>query len=314
MKGKIGVVTILVMLVLLPMVVASISSSSREIGVFLVDEKGNPLPNRIVSILDSDGKLVNDTTTDENGYAKFYLGAGKHLILAVNDKGLPTGSQGIPPGTIDRAYMVTVPSGYAFGVYAREEYTSMYIDGATITVDGHTGTTKGRDGVLVAGLENKEYIVTAQHPSYNNGKPVPFLEPVNPTNVKREVIIDMEHTGEDALVRIYPRYEVADLIGAKVKLEGFAEKTTTQLGFVEYSNVPYGKYKVTVTATDFKQSKPNEEYPVDASHRIKGVCTIVVPMESTITPPKPTTTIPAFQIITAIATLLAVAYLLRREK
>jgi len=313
MRWKICVMLILAMLVFVPMVVASISSSSREIGVFLVDEKGNPLPNHGVSILDSDGKLVNDTTTDESGYATFYLDAGKYLILAVNDKGVPTGSQDIPPGTNDRAYMVTVPSGYAFTVSAREEGTSVYIEGATITVDGHTGTTNGRLGVLIAGLENREYIVTAQHPSYNNGNPVPFLEPVNPTDVKREVIIDMVHTAEDTAVRIFPRYKTQNVYNALVKLDDVKEKSTGQLGYVEYHNVPYGNYKVTVTATDFKQSKPNEGYLVDVPHRIKGVCTIVVPMESTITPSKPITTIPAFQIITAIATLLAVAYLLRRR-
>lgn len=314
MRWKLSAVLVLAILVFVPVVVASVSSSSREIGVFLVDEKGNPLPNHIVSIFDNDFKLVNHTATDENGYAKFNLGAEEYLILAFNDKGIPTGTQLIPPGTKDRGYIVTVPRGYALRVYAREENTPTYIDGATITMDGKTGTTDGRNGALITGLENKDYTVTAQHPSYNNGNLVPFLEPVNPTNVLKDIIVDMEHTGTDATVRIFPRYETQNVIGATVKLGNLAEKITTQLGFVEYSNVPYGTYKVTVTHPDFKSVKPDKEYVVNEEQRENGVVNIVVDMQSTITPPStPITSISAFEIISAIAALLAVAYLLKRR-
>ena len=263
------------------------STATRSVKILVTDEAGNPLPNTEVHILDASGKYVRTATTDENGYVTLNMGAGEYTAIVINEQDIPTGTKKIGSGTEDLEEVIIVPEGYAIRVYARETGTSNYIDGANITVDGKTGRTDGKNGVLIADLEDKDYTITAQHPSYNNGDIVTYPEVVNPTTVLEDVIIDMDHTGEDVLVRIYPRYETTNLVGAKVQLEGFVEKTTTQLGFVEYSNVPYGEYTVTATKEDFTQKEPDKKYPVDESHTIEGVVTIVVVMESELIPPPP---------------------------
>ena len=279
------------------------STATRNVKMLVKDEAGNPLPNKEVHILDAYGKYIRTATTDENGYVTLKMGAGEYTIVVINEQGIPTGTTDIDSGTEDIEEEIIVPEGYAMRVYARETGTSNYIDGATITVDSKTGTTDGRNGVLIADLEDKNYTITAQHPSYNNGDVVTYPEAVNPTTVLEDIIIDMEHTGEDALVRIYPRYETTNLVAAKVQLEGFVEKTTAQLGFVEYSNVSHGEYSVTATKQDFTQKEPSKKYSVDESHTIEGVVTIVVVMESGLIPPPPPPPTLSMLLIYGVATV-----------
>ncbi|GAH66175.1 unnamed protein product, partial [marine sediment metagenome] len=165
------------------------------------------------------------------------------------------------------------------------------------------------------------YLLRTQKDGYNEDEPTESEEfPGDKPHYDAE---GFEQTGDICSVSVVPTSEDTPIIPDSIVLlygETIAYGPESDpSGGIVFKEVPYGTYKIVVTAHGFKQSEEEKDrtYVVDKKCKKNGwcLCEFQPILTSTLTPtPIPTPSIPAFQIIPAIITLLAVAYLLRKRK
>ena len=166
------------------------------------------------------------------------------------------------------------------------------------------------------------YILKTQKDGYNEDEPTVSEE--FPSDKPHHDAEGFEQTGDICSVSVVPTSKETAIIPDSIVLLysetiAFGPESVSPSGGIVFKEVPYGTYKIVVTAHGFKQSEEEKDrtYVVDKKCKKNGwcLCEFQPVLTSTLYPtPIPTPSIPAFQIIPAIVALLAVAYLLTRRK
>ena len=214
----------------------------------------------------------------------------------------------------------TVPQGVIRGnVYDAE--TGSPVEGATVTCRGEangilqkTTITDSYGYFEFKTLKVDEtYGITVEHENYETES-----KPVFPSHSEPQFSLRFElqpTVTQGAIIgNVYDAETGSPVEGATVTCRGEANgilqkiTITDSYGYFEFKTLKVGEtYGITVEHENYE----TESKTVFPSHSEPQIS---LRFELPITPPKPTTTIPAFQIIPAIMALLAVAYLMRRRK